>query len=256
MQPEDADDRPRPRAGANGATDELAADARDPAFVASMAHDVNNMLTVVIGSIDQAGLQLPPTHPAFPDLSVARDAARRAAGMTKRLMQPCAQPVLTAIDANAIVASALRGLRRTLGDRIEVSHELAADLWPAHTDAEEFWQMLFNLANNARDAMPEGGSLRIRTRNTTLTAHCTMATRTVVAGDYVAIEVTDTGVGMSASVQQRMFEPHFSTRAPAGRGHGMSAVARIVHDSRGGVRVRSEPGRGTMVEVLLPRSRG
>lgn len=258
MQPEDATSRPLPRGSAVHAAETAgrSQDARDADFVASMAHDVNNMLTVVMGSIDQVGLQLPPTHPAFPDLSVARDAARRAAGITKRLMLPGGQPALSAIDVNATIHNALRGLSRTLGERIALTHELAANLWSAHTDAEEFWQMMFNLATNARDAMPDGGTLRIRTRNTTLTAHCTMATRTVVAGDYVAIEVTDTGIGMSPSVQQRMFEPHFSTRAAAGRGLGMSAVARIAHDSRGGVRVRSEPGRGTAIEVLLPRAQG
>lgn len=255
MPPQDADDRSQATARTAEAAAGPAGEARDPAFVASMAHDVNNMLAVVIGSIDQAGLQLPPTHPAFPDLSVARDAARRAAGMTKRLMQPGGRPVLTAVDVNAVVVGALRGLCRTLGDRILLVQDLAPDLWPAHADAEEICQMLFNLACNGRDAMPQGGSLRIRTRNTTLTGHCTMATRTLVAGDYVAIEVDDTGAGMSPGVQQRMFEPHFSTRATAGRGLGMSAVARAVHDCRGGVRVRSEPGRGTTVEVLLPRAR-
>jgi signal transduction histidine kinase len=203
MQPEDATSRPQSRGSAVHAAETAgrSQDARDADFVASMAHDVNNMLTVVMGSIDQVGLQLPPTHPAFPDLSVARDAARRAAGMTKRLMLPGGQPALSAIDVNATIHNALRGLSRTLGERIALTHELAADLWPAHTDAEELWQMLFNLATNARDAMPDGGTLRIRTRNTTLTAHCTMATRTVVAGDYVAIEVTDTGNGMSPSVR-------------------------------------------------------
>jgi two-component system cell cycle sensor histidine kinase/response regulator CckA len=223
-------------------------------LAATVAHDVNNMLTVVIGSIEHIGLQLPPTHPAVPDLVVARDAAQRAAGMTRRLLQATAPATLAATDANAVVASALTSLQRMLGSRIQLAHELAGDLWPAHADAEGLWQLLFNLGCNAREAMPDGGSLRIRTRNTTLTSHCVTATRTVVAGDYVAIEVTDTGTGMDQSVQQRMFEPRFSTRSGVGRGLGMAAVARIVQEARGGVRVRSEPGRGTTIEVLLPRS--
>jgi signal transduction histidine kinase len=256
MEPNDALARPRPITTTGAHADPATPDLTTTVLAATVAHDVNNMLAVVIGSIEQVGLQLPPTHPAFLDLSVARDAAERAAGMTKRLMRAAAPPALTAVDVNGVVTSALPGLRRILGSRIQLTCELARDLWPAHTDGEQLWQVVCNLACTAREAMPDGGSLRIRTRNTTLTSHCTTATRTVTAGDYVALEVADTGAGMAPNVQQRMFEPHFSTRAQTGRGLGMSAVARFVQESRGGVRVRSEIGRGTAVELLLPRSIG
>lgn len=226
--------------------------ARLRQLAGSVAHDVNNMLLVVLGCLDQ--VEDAPLDPGTREsLEQARFAARQATTQLQHLLRDTPSSKQVAIDLNAVATATRPALQRLAGDRVAVQLELGRDLGFVRADFAELGIALFNLGHNAIEASPDGACVRVRTRNCTLTATCATTTRALPAGEYVVLEVRDTGRGMAPDVQARMFDPFFSTKRHGGHGLGLATVARVVNECRGGIRVHSAPGDGTTIEVLLPR---
>ncbi len=221
-----------------------------------MAHDFNNMLGVIIGNIDLLR-DLKGDDPDIDELThEALDAAFRGADLTRRLLAFARQQPLRPqhVDVNELVSGITRLLRRTIGEDIEISLDLTAELWPVVVDPAQLEASLTNLATNARDAMPDGGRLMIATGNRTLDADYAAQHAEVVAGGYVMLEVSDTGSGMTPDVMHRIFEPFFTTKSrDKGTGLGLSMVFGFIKQSGGHIGVYSEPGIGTTFRLFLPR---
>ena len=201
-----------------------------------VAHDFNNMLTIVIGSLDLAKRRLVDNDAAgaLKFIGNGSDGARRAATLTARLLAFSRQTPLqpSVLDPNKLVAGMSELLRRTLGDAIEVEAVLAGGLWPVNADATELQSAIVNLAVNARDAMPMGGKLTIETANCELDERYAAAHSDVKAGQHVLISVSDSGQGMAEPVRQRAFEPFFTTKSVGkGTGLGLSQVFGFVKSS-------------------------
>ncbi len=226
-----------------------------------VAHDFNNLLTIILGNLAMLEEGLRDNPELFKSAHTAMNAARRGADLTRRLLafsrQQALQPRLLAPGQQLQEIAEL--LARTLGANIEL--ETAADpaVWNIRVDPGQLTNAVLNLAINARDAMPGGGCLRIEAGNVTLDAAHAARYPDVVAGDYVRLTVADTGTGMTPEVIERAFEPFFTTKElGAGTGLGLSMVYGFVKQSGGHVRIRSQVGAGTTVELYLPRhtSRG
>lgn len=226
-----------------------------------IAHDFNNMLQGIVGALDVIR-KLEATGrtaniPRFVDMAMS--SAQRAAAMTHRLLafarqQPLApQPV----DLNALVQSLRELLRRTSGESITLEMELAPEVWATRCDPNQLESAILNLAINARDAMPQGGRLILRTANVTLPATRVGPNDVLAAGDFVRVTVADTGSGMPQEVVDRAFDPFFTTK-PIGQGTGLglSMVYGFARQSGGFATIESRPGEGTGVSLLLPRHEG
>ncbi|MFI5029281.1 MAG: CHASE3 domain-containing protein [Reyranellales bacterium] len=223
-----------------------------------LAHDFNNMLAVILGSLDIARRRLGDRageEARF--LDAARDGATRAATLIERLLafsrrQPLDPRV---IDLNKLVAGMSELLRRTLGETLQLETVLAGGLWRASVDATQLENALLNLAINARDAMPDGGHLTIETANAHLDDEYAANHVEVVPGQYVMLAVSDSGVGMSKDTVGRAFDPFFTTKSTGkGTGLGLSQVHGFVKQSGGHIKIYSEVGQGTTVKLYLPRS--
>jgi signal transduction histidine kinase len=222
-----------------------------------MAHDFNNILGVVIGNLDLAMDLVPEPGELRLLLVEAVDAALRGAELTRSLLAFARRQSLhpKEVDANGLIHDMHRMLTRVLGEDVEISLNLRADLWPILADASQVEASLMNLCANARDAMPHGGKLRIVTDNRQLDEDYAALNPSVQPGDYVMIEVSDTGVGMSQEVLGKIFEPFFTTKEQGkGTGLGLSMVFGFAHQSRGHVAAYSEPGQGTAMRLYLPRA--
>jgi PAS domain S-box-containing protein len=220
-----------------------------------VAHDFNNLLTIVTGNLEL----LEP----FVDDERARDHARRAAKaadagarLTGRLLtfarRRHLEPQVVNLHDQVRVMTEL--LQRTLGEAIHLTTHLAPDLWTTRIDPSEIENAILNLAINARDAMPDGGKLVIETSNSTFDDHAAGPEAGVTAGDYVRLSVSDSGTGMTKEVLSRAFEPFFTTK-PQGRGTGLglSTIYGFVKQSNGNVTIYSELGKGTTINLYLPR---
>ena len=224
-----------------------------------IAHDFNNLLTGIIGGLDLVKRRLAAGRPGdvdrFIDAAVA--SANRAAGMTNRLLAFSRRQALDLkpLDLRHLVESLEELFRRTLSERIDVRIVTQDDLWVAEGDASQIETALINLAVNARDAMPHGGTLTIEAANVTIAAGDVM--RDVAPGDYIVMRVGDTGVGMPPDIQKRAFDPFFTTK-PIGQGTGLglSMVYGYAKQARGHVQIDSAEGAGTVVSLYLPRYRG
>ncbi len=225
-----------------------------------VAHDFNNLLTVVIGGLEMIERQLPKLPPGPPSarvdrgIDLAKKGADRAAVLVQRLLAFSRRQALEPrpVDVNLLVCGMLEVLRRTLGETIALNAVLAEELWPARADPNQLENAVLNLAVNARDAMPDGGRLTVRTENRILGNDPAIAD--AVTGDYVMVAVTDTGIGMDQSTLERAFEPFFTTKDVGyGTGLGLSQVYGFVKQSTGHIALRSRPGAGTTVEIYLPR---
>jgi signal transduction histidine kinase/ActR/RegA family two-component response regulator len=222
-----------------------------------IAHDFNNLLTSVLGNTDLALAHLPATSPARAHLKHIEHAAQRAADLTRQMLAYSGrgQFLIRPVCIGEIARGKLSLMRAALPDGITLTCEIADNLPTVDGDPDQLGQLLMNLAGNAIDATREpGGTIRVRAD----ACHCTKddlantyLDEQLPEGRYVCLEVTDTGTGMSAETQARMFEPFFSTKF-TGRGLGLSAVLGIVRGHRGAVRVHSEAGKGTMVRVFFP----
>jgi signal transduction histidine kinase/ActR/RegA family two-component response regulator len=225
-----------------------------------MAHDFNNMLAVVMGN-----LELLKARIAKGNLDVGRyvdfamDGARRAAELTQRLLAFARkQPLHAKLVAPAeVVAGITEVIRRTLGGIYHIELVQAPALWRTKVDVNQLESALINLAVNARDAMPEGGTLTIQTANVFLDEDYASSRPDISSGAYVMIAVTDTGQGMSAEVRRQAFEPFFTTKATGkGTGLGLSQVYGFIKQTGGQVELDSEVGKGTTVRIYLPRAEG
>ena len=224
-----------------------------------IAHDFNNLLTGIIGSLDivrrrMAAGRLDETA-RF--MNAATAAAQRAGALTHRLLAFARRQSLDVRpnDINRLVATMEDLLQRTLGEHIELNCALAADLWPAFTDANQVESAVLNLALNGRDAMAAGGRLTIETANIQLDAGNTSPQDDVVPGDYVMIGISDTGCGMTPDVAARAIDPFFTTKPIGeGTGLGLSMVYGFAKQTRGHLRIESADGRGTTVRLYLPRA--
>ena len=218
-----------------------------------IAHDFNNMLMVVQGHVEAMLERSDLDEEMTGQLRQVAGAAQRGEELTRQMLafsrrQPL-RPRPT--DLNDVIAGTGKLLRRTLGERIEVDSLLADDLWPVDIDRAQFETTLVHLCLNARDSMPDGGRLLIETRN--VPQGETGAER--LAGDGVEVTVSDTGVGIAPEDVGRIFEPYFSTKTGGKHaGMGLSTVYGFISQSGGEIAVASEPGRGTVVRILLPRA--
>jgi len=219
-----------------------------------IAHDFNNLLAVIQGNIDIIGFQK-----AFePELTAEIErACERGAELTRSLLAYARQQPLHAapIDLEACGREMLKLLQRTLGGNIDISLKTSVDLWPVFVDKGRFEDALLNLALNSRDAMPNGGSLSIELKNVTLSKDkAAPRSDEAIAGDFVAVSVTDSGQGMSKDVLSKAIDPFFTSR-PFGNGSGLglSMVYGFARQSGGDMVIDSKPGLGTIVELFLPR---
>ena len=226
-------------------------------LVGGVAHDFNNLLQVV-GSgaalLRRPGLTDARRLAVLEGMERAGDTARE---LTGRLLAFARQQPLTPetfnLNARLLAMSAL--LRQTLGRGVQVETALAPDLWPVHADPGQLELAVLNLAVNARDAMPQGGRLTLRTRNAILPADGERPDTGRKGGDYVCLEVADTGIGMAPAVLTRAMEPFFTTKEPGrGTGLGLPQAFGFARQSGGDLHVDSTPGTGTTVSILLPRA--
>ena len=219
-----------------------------------IAHDFNNLLATIQGSLDLLSQTVSPeAKRKHTWIERATGAVYRGSQLTGRLLAFSRRQRLTveASDVNKLVSDLVPLLRTcTHGQRIRIDTWLDDDLWPAMVEPSQVEAAILNLALNARDAMPDGGVLAITTNNQPIVD----TTGDIAAGDYVAIIVTDTGVGMTDEVARRAFEPFFTTKHPSGSGLGLSQVYGVARESGGTVRLLTSPGGGTSVTMLLPRA--
>jgi PAS domain S-box-containing protein len=221
-------------------------------LTSGVAHDFNNLLTSVVGNLELLERRL-RSEDSLHRLRLARAAAERGARLTHQLLAFSRKQRLTptAVDLNRLVGEASDLLFRTIGTTVVIETVLTSDLWPALVDPTQIELVLLNLAINARDAMPNGGRLTIRTANV-LRSH---APDSLTPGDYVLVSVADTGEGMTAEILSKAVEPFFTTKEVGkGSGLGLSMVHGIATQSGGALHIDSSPGRGTTVSVYLPRA--
>lgn len=223
-----------------------------------VAHDFNNLLTVISGNLQLIGMDLAESQ-SRKYLEEAEQAVEMGARLNQRLMTFAKKRRLapTAVDLNDQVIGVRELLRRSISESIALSTELGENLWPVRVDPSEIENALVNLAINARDAMPEGGKLTVATRNITIPGPDAPQGHDLAPGSYVLLSVSDTGVGMTPEVQARAFEPFFSTKAHTkGTGLGLASIYGFVRQSGGYVGIESAVGRGTTVNICLPRLEG
>ncbi len=221
-----------------------------------VAHDFNNMLAAIMGSAELLDLELPPTSSLRAHVATIMSGARNAADLTQKLLTFSRKGRLTLapIDLHEIVAAAIGLLRRSLDRSIRIETRLTATMPRAIGDAAQLQNILLNLALNARDAMPDGGTL---TFASTDRDQAPIAGSNGITGSdgWIEIVVADTGVGMPPEVRERVLEPFYTTKAVGeGTGLGLSTVYGAVREHGGEVRIDSEPGEGTAVSILLPRA--
>src|SRR3954447_18558922 len=220
-----------------------------------IAHDFNNLLMVISGYseflLERLGGQPYLRGPAQEIAS----AAERASSLTRQLLAFSRKQMLAPhiVNLNDIATENLKMLTRMIGEDVDLVLSPGKSLWPVRADAGQIEQVIMNLAVNARDAMPSGGKLTIETRNITLSEEDARHHAPLRPGDYVMIDISDTGVGMDAETQSHIFEPFFTTKGPKGTGLGLSTVYGIIKQSGGYIWVDSEVGRGTAFKIYLPR---
>ena len=220
-----------------------------------IAHDFNNLLTVILGLVDVIDAELPEAMPAREDVAEIRRAGERAATLTRQLLAFSRRQLLqpSVIDINTVVEQVTPMLARLLGPGIVVRTNLTRPIDPVLADAGQLEQVIANLAVNARDAMPRGGTLTVETARVDLDEEYAGGHPSAMPGPHVVIAVSDTGTGMDPETQKRIFEPFFTTKAKdKGTGLGLSTVYGIVKQSGGHIWVDSEPGQGTTFKVYLP----
>jgi len=224
-----------------------------------VAHDFNNMLSVILGYADLLLLDTREQDPIYKPLKGIQNAAEHAGRLTRQLLAFSRKQVLrlAVLDLNRVVESTVRMLGRVIGEDVELVTLLAPGLWPVKADPGQMEQVLMNLAVNARDAMPGGGRLTLQTSNATVEAGHAAMHAGISPGAYVVLSVSDTGVGMDEKTRAQIFEPFFTTKEKdKGTGLGLSMVYGSVRQTGGHVWVVSEPGLGSTFKIYLPAAAG
>ncbi|MBI5111754.1 cell cycle histidine kinase CckA [Rhodoplanes serenus] len=221
-----------------------------------IAHDFNNVLSAVMMATDFLLNAHKPTDPSFQDIMQIKQNANRAAALVRQLLAFSRRQTLRpqVLDLGEALSDISMLLRRLIGEKVALDVRHGRDLWPVKADLSQFEQVIVNLAVNARDAMPDGGRLTLRTTNVPEIESRASAPKGMPPGDYVLIEVTDTGSGIPPEIIDRIFEPFFSTKEVGkGTGLGLSTVYGIIKQTGGYVFVDSEIGSGTTFRIYLPR---
>jgi len=221
-----------------------------------VAHDFNNVLTVIINLSDMLLQNHRPTDPAHHDIMQIKQNASRAAGLVRQLLAYSRKQTLMpeVLSVNDVISDLGYSLKRLLGEVIQLRTSPGRDLWLVKADKTQFEQVIINLTRNASDAMPKGGDLTVRTRNVSERESQRLAPLGVERGEYVLCEIEDTGVGMTPELMTRIFEPFFTTKdVGKGTGLGLSTVIGIVRQTGGYIIPESTPGKGTLFRVYLPR---
>jgi signal transduction histidine kinase/ActR/RegA family two-component response regulator len=228
-----------------------------------IAHDFNNMLATILGSLELMERRVAQSTQHWNEVDAERlrtlitratGAVQRGAQLTSGLLAFSRRPRLSTrpTDVNHLIIELVTLATSTLGRRVHLLTDLEETPWPAMVDPSQVEAAILNLCLNGRDAMPDGGTLTIRTRNVELTAPT--SADDPLPGPYVCVTICDTGIGMKPEVQQRAFEPFFTTKGGAGSGLGLSQVQSMVRQAGGAVKLRSTPGEGTEAILLLPRA--
>ena len=221
-----------------------------------IAHDFNNVLSAIMMATDFLLNAHRPTDPAFQDIMQIKQNANRAASLVRQLLAFSRRQTLRpqVLDLGEVLSDLTILLRRLIGEKVSLEVVHGRDVWPVRTDLSQFEQVIVNLAVNARDAMPNGGRLELRTRNVTEAECAHFAYKAITPGDYVLIEVGDTGEGIPPEHIDKIFEPFFSTKEVGkGTGLGLSTVYGIIKQTGGFIFPESEIGRGTVFRIFLPR---
>jgi two-component system cell cycle sensor histidine kinase/response regulator CckA len=221
-----------------------------------IAHDFNNLLTIITGQADILSRGVPADDPLAQGLGLIEKTAERAATLTRQLLAYSRKQVLQrrVLNLNSVVSDMEKLLRPLIGEHIALITALDPGLCPVSVDPGQIGQVILNLAVNARDAMPRGGQLVLKTANVQLDDAKADRQPGLRAGRYAVLTVTDTGMGMDAMTQARIFEPFFTTKGPGkGTGLGLSTVYGIVKQHGGFVSVESAPGLGTTFKIHLPQ---
>jgi PAS domain S-box-containing protein len=225
-----------------------------------IAHDFNNLIAAIVGNNYFLLEGLPVDSPLRTYCEDIVRSTDMAASLTRQLLAISRKQVVQPriLDINSVLISLSKMLERVLGRHIQIKMNTQSALWPVKMDTGQLEQIIMNLALNARDAMPKGGTMRLGTANKIVTASDQdPSSDGLRPGRYVCLEVSDTGIGMGAAIQARVFEPFFTTKeAGRGKGLGMAVVQRIVKQYKGNVSVESQPGRGTLFRILIPCVKG
>ncbi|MBU6445431.1 MAG: response regulator [Alphaproteobacteria bacterium] len=224
-----------------------------------VAHDFNNLLTVIIGNCEFLLMRHPAGDPSFKEINEIQQNALRAANLVRQLLafsrKQTLQPKVLAL--RDVLGELAMMLQRLLREGISLKVEPARDLWPVHADEAQITSAIINLVVNARDAMPQGGAVSIHTENETVAAPVPIDTAIMPAGDYVRIDVADTGTGIPKEHLGKIFDPFFTTKPTGqGTGLGLATVYGIVKQTGGFITVESEVGKGTTFRIYLPRFKG
>jgi len=221
-----------------------------------IAHDFNNVLTVIIMATDLLLANHRPSDPSFQDIMTIKQNANRAASLVRQLLAYSRKQTLRAeVQSLTDVLADLRMLlTRLVGTNVKLKIDHGRDLWPVKIDIGQFEQVIVNLAVNARDAMPQGGDLALRTKNVPANACAAYGYRELVAADYVLAEIEDSGTGIPPDVLSKIFEPFFTTKEVGkGTGLGLSMAYGIIKQTGGFIFADSEIGKGTTFRIFLPR---
>jgi len=221
-----------------------------------IAHDFNNVLSAIMMANDFLLNAHKPTDPSFQDIMQIKQNATRAATLVRQLLAFSRRQTLRpqVLDLGDALSDLTMLLRRLIGEKVKLDLVHGRDLWPVKVDVSQFEQVVVNLAVNARDAMPDGGKLTVRTTNVPAEESAHLAYKGMPAADYVRIDITDTGTGIPLEIVDKIFEPFFSTKEVGkGTGLGLSTVYGIVKQTGGFIYVDSEPGNGTSFRIFLPR---
>jgi len=220
-----------------------------------VAHDFNNMLTVILGCTKMAMEQVDPSQPLHADLTEIRTAAKRSEDLTRKLLAFARKQTITprVLDLNETVGGMLKMLRRLIGEDIDFAWMPGAEVWPVKVDPSQIDQILANLCVNVRDAIEGVGKVTIETRNATFDEAYCADHPGYVPGEYVLLAVSDDGCGMDKETLDKLFEPFFTTKEMGNTGLGLATVYGIVKQNNGFINVYSEPGQGTNLKIYLHR---